>query len=156
MGRLSILIILLGLSGVSFQACKIRGGSSADKNTPSDPNAAILQESDASVDISKSPVFVRCSAPKDATTKVDLSIHHSQQTGSALVTYRIGEASEVSQKGRWDNYDEPSAYQYIYSFGDLRFILTNEQIFQGALPATLVGNDLNGKYQEQTLACNKA
>jgi hypothetical protein len=147
--------MLIGLSLASLTACKLRDGSSSDKNAPSDPNAAILQETDSSIDLSKTPVFVRCSSPKDVAAKMDLSIHHSQQTGSAQITYRIGGASEVSQRGRWDNHDEGSPYQYLYSFGDLRFILTNEQIFAGSYPATLVGNDSSGKYQEQTLACSK-
>lgn len=156
MGRLSTSVMLIGLSLAPLHSCKLRGGSSADKNAASDPNSGLLQESDSSIDLSKTPVFVRCSSPKDVATKIDLSIHHSQQTGLAQITYRVGGSSEVIQKGRWDNHDEGSPYQYLYSFGDLRFILTNEQIFAGSYPATLVGNDSSGKYQEQTLACSKA
>ena len=156
MGRLSMLAIVAGLSTVAFAACKLRDGSSAEKKAQSDPNSVISQEMDSSIDLSKTPIFVRCSAPKDTSTKVDLSIQHSQQTGAAQLTYRISSASEISQRGRWDNHDEAAPYQYFYSFGDLRFILTNEQIFAGSFPATLVGSDAAGKYQEHTLACSKA
>ena len=156
MGRLSMLAIVAGLSSVAFTACKLRDGSSTEKKTPSDPNSIISQEMDSSIDLSKTPIFVRCSSPKDTSTKVDLSIQHSQQTGAAQLTYRISSASEISQRGRWDNHDEAIPCQYIYSFGDLRFILTNEQIFAGSFPATLVGTDSAGKYQEHALACDKA
>lgn len=156
MGRLSTLAIVAVLSTAAFQACKLRDGSSTEKKTPSDPNSIISQEMDSSIDLSKTPIFVRCASPKDASTKVDLSIQHSQQTGAAQLTYRINSAPEVSQRGRWDNHDESTHYQYLYSFGDLRFILTHDQIFAGSFPATLVGSDAAGKYQEHTLACSKA
>lgn len=155
MEKLWVLAAVMGLSSASIYACKLRDSTSAEKKASSDPNAEIAQDADSGLDLSKSPVFVRCLAPKESNSKVDASIHHSQKSGAAQITYRIAAGSEVIQKGRWDNHDEPSPYQYIYSFGDLRFILTNEQIVQGSLPATLVGNDASGKYIEQTLICSK-
>jgi hypothetical protein len=155
MERFFLPFITIGLAAFSMGACKIRDGASAEKKNPSDLQSDISQEVLPSVDLSKSPVFVRCSSIEDQTTKVDLSLHHNQQTGAALINYQIAETPQQSQSGRWDNYDEANAYQYIYSFGDLRLIFTNEPIFSNAYPATLLGTDASGKYQEHTLSCDK-
>jgi hypothetical protein len=153
-----MLAIVAGLSTVAFAACKMRDGSSSDKKAHSDPNSVISQEMDSSLDLSKAPLFVKCTAPKEAAQSFELSLRQDKVSGLAVITYRHGdnEASAVSATGRWDNFNEQNAYQFLYSFGELRLIMTQEQIADGFYPATLVGVDSAKQYVEQNLMCSKA
>jgi hypothetical protein len=157
MGRLSMLAIVAGLSTVAFAACKLRDGSSTEKKTPSDPNSIISQEMDSTIDLSKTPIFVKCTAPKEAAQSFELTLRQDKASGIAGITYRHGdnEASAVSTTGRWDNFNEPNSYQFLYSFGELRLIMTQDQFAGGFYPATLVGVDAAKQYIEQNLMCSK-
>jgi len=141
---------------ISLSSCKVRGGANPTKETPSDPNSVLESPDSPSVDLSKSPIFVRCSSPKDSSSAFELLIRQDQASGSAQIAYRAGGATEVVTNGMWDNHKEKNPYQCLYSFGELRFIITMEQVSQGLLPSTLVGNDSNGRYIEQNLMCSKS
>ena len=149
-------IYLMMMSSILLISCKVRGGATPSKDKDSDQSSVLGDNAAAKVDLSKSPLFTHCSAPKDAAQPLDVAIRHDQASGAAQITYRIGQSSEITTNGRWDNYDETSPYQYIYSFESLRFIMTNDQIVAGSYPATFVGSDSSGKYLEQSMTCNKA
>jgi hypothetical protein len=142
-----ILLSTLATTG----SCKIRGSAAPTKQ--SDPAVDI---SDMATDLSKAPIFVTCKSANPSKTPIEMSIRQDSQSGTAQTNYRFGTEADVLAKGRWDNFDEPSSSQYLYSFGGLRFIITNDKAAGGFYPGTLVGTTQSDRYLEENLSCSKS
>lgn len=145
------------LTAFNASSCKMRTARPGDESTKSDSLSSSAGISSSAIDISKTPLFVKCTGPKEAAQSFELSLRQDKASGLAGITYRHGdnEASAVSTTGRWDNFNEPNAYQFLYSFGELRLIMTQDQIAGGFYPATFVGVDAAKQYIEQNLMCSK-
>lgn len=132
-------------------SCKIRGNAAPTKQ--SDPAAG---HSDIASDLSKAPIFVTCKSASSSKTSVDMTIRHDSKSGDAETRLKLGSDPDTVSPGRWDNFDEPGSSQYLYSFGGLRFIITNDKAAGGFYPGTLVGTTQNDRYVEENLSCSKS
>ena len=159
MGRIFLRVILSSCIGAllfTLASCKLRDGSTSTKTADTSSSIGTTQNLSGSNDLSTLPLFLRCSTPKTSPIRAELSIRQEDSTGRAQMTYRFAGESETTVTGRWDNFEEPSPYQFIYSFGELRLIVTNERLFEAGLPATLLGPDATGKNRELTLVCTRS
>ena len=152
-----VMTAFCALTAFNASSCKMRTARPSDESTKSDTLSTSTGNGAGGLDISKAPLFVKCTAPKEAAQSFELSLSQDKASGLAGITYRHGdnEASAVSTTGRWDNFNEPNAYQFLYSFGELRLIMTQDQIAGGFYPATFVGVDAAKQYIEQNLMCSK-
>lgn len=136
---------------VTTGSCKIRGSSAPTKQ--SEPSAG---HSDIARDLSKAPIFVTCKSANSAKTSIEMSLRHDAKSGAAETRLKLGNDADSVSLGRWDNFDDPSSSQYLYSFGGLRFIITNDKAAGGFYPGTLVGTTQGERYLEENLVCSKS
>lgn len=158
MRHIFLRVILRSCIGVllfTLSSCKLRDGSPSTKTAETSSSIGTTQNLSGMNDLSTLPLFLRCSTQKTSPVRAELSIRQEDSTGRAQMTYRFSGETETTLNGRWDNFEEPSPYQFIYSFGELRLIVTNERLFESGLPATLLGPDAAGKNRELTLVCTR-
>lgn len=145
-----ILSLVLLSTLVTTGSCKVRGSATPTKQSESSPS-----HGDVSSDLSKAPIFVSCKSGSPSKTSTEMTIRHNSKSGDAEARLKLGSDPETVSLGRWDNFDDPSSSQYLYSFGGLRFIITNDKASGGFYPGTLVGTTQNDRYLEENLICSK-
>jgi hypothetical protein len=136
-------------------SCKLRGNATPAKQSESASNPSATGTADVSTDLSKAPIFVTCKSGNSSKSPIEMTIRHDSKTGDAQTNLKFGGDTDTASRGRWDNFDDPSSSQYLYSFGGLRFIITNEKAAGGFYPGTLVGTTPSDRYLEENLICSK-
>ena len=147
----NILSLALLSTLVTTGSCKVRGSAAPTKQ--SDPAAGI---SDMATDLAKAPIFVTCKSANSSKTTIEMSLRQDAKSGAAETRLKLGNDADSVSLGRWDNFDDPSSSQYLYSFGGLRFIITNDKAAGGFYPGTLVGTTQSDRYLEENLICSKS
>ena len=64
------------------------------------------------------------------------------------------EPSHTSIRGTYDSSDDVKSYQHLFTFGELKFIVTMEPTKLGFYPGTLAGKQADGKAVQINVLCS--
>ncbi len=82
----------------------------------------------------------------------------STGNGATLISTPIAiageEPSKTSSRGTYDSSDDVKSYQHIFTFGELKFIVTMEPTKLGFYPGTLAGKQADGKAVQINVLCS--